>query len=257
MSNTVLFKKGCDNYLLEAFRVLRSNIYFLEKKEKKIILFTSTIPNEGKTTVAKNYAMSVAITGKKVISVNCDIRRDKKYNNFGLDINYGIESVLAGDRELDEVIVRDVQKNLDVLPAKHLKNGVTGFFLGERIKKLLKELNKRYDLVVLDTPPLTIATDAAILSEYADGVIYVCGYDMVTKEKMLRSKKILKRAGAKIYGVVINKVDEKAYAGNYGYEEYTEYDNYIKDDMLGMSARRKRKKNKFFKVKSFLSRTLF
>ena len=256
MSNTVLFKKGCDNYLLEAFRVLRSNIYFLEKKENKIILFTSTIPNEGKTTVTKNYAMSVAITGKKVISVNCDIRRDKKYNNFGLDINYGIESVLAGEKEVDEVIIKNVEKNLDILPAKHLKNGVTGLFLGGRIKRLLEELRQRYDLVVLDTPPITIATDAAILSEYADGVIYICGYDMVTKQKMLRAKKLLERAGGRIYGVVINRIDKKAYAGNYGYEEYGKYDDYIKDELVEISVRGKKKKNNFYRIKKLLFRNL-
>jgi len=230
INKNTLLKRGCDNYLLEAFSVLRSNIHFLEKKEKKIIVFTSTIPNEGKTTVLKNYAMSVAITGIKVISVNCDIRRDKRHNNFGLEINYGIESILAEDKQLDEVIIKDIEKNLDVLPAKCLNGDITELFLGDRIKELLEELRERYDLVVLDTPPLTIATDAAILSEYANGVIYVCGYDMVTKEKLLRGKRLLERAGAKIYGIVINKIDKKAYTGNYGYEEYKYYDDYIRKE---------------------------
>ncbi|NDI78508.1 capsular biosynthesis protein [Psychrilyobacter piezotolerans] len=224
----MLLKRDRDNYLLEAFRVLRSNIYFLEKKNQQTIVFTSTIPNEGKTVVSKNYAMFVATTGRKVIIVNCDIRRDKNHNNFGLKINYGIESILTGERQLDEVIIRGVEKNLDILPAKHLNRDTTELFLGNKIKELLEKLRGRYDLIVLDTPPLTIATDAAILSEYADGVIYVCGYDMVRKEKMIRAKKILKRSGAKIYGVVVNKINEKAYSGNYGYEEYKHYHDYIK-----------------------------
>lgn len=224
----IFFKKNSDNYLSEAFRVLRSNIHFLEKKQNKLIIFTSTIPDEGKTTVSKNYAVSVAITGKKVIVVNCDIRRNKSYNNFGQKITHGIESVLLRKKKLDEVIIRGITKNLDLLPAKHLKGDVTELFMGEEIKKLLKELKERYDLVVLDTPPLSIATDAAILSEYADGVIYVCGYNMVTKERILRAKKLLVRAGANIYGVVINKIDKKAYKNGYGYEEYKYYDEYIK-----------------------------
>lgn len=226
----IFFKKNSDSHMSEAFRVLRSNIHFLEKKKNKIIIFTSTIPDEGKTTVSKNYAMSVAMTGKKVISVNCDMRRDKSYNNFGLKVNHGIECVLLGEKTLDEVVIREVEKNLDVLPAKHLNRDVTELFMLDTIKELLEELRKRYDLIVLDTPPLTIATDAAILSEYADGVIYVCGYNMVTKERILRAKKLLIRAKANIYGIVMNKVDKKAYNGGYGYEEYKYYDDYIQGE---------------------------
>jgi len=224
----IFFKRDSDNYLLEAFRVLRSNIHFLEKKANKIIVFTSTIPNEGKTTVSINYAMSVAVTGKKVVLVNCDIRRFRPFGGLKIEITHGIESVLLGRKKIDEVIIKGFKKNLDILPSKHLNGDITELFLGDRIKELLEDLRKRYDLIVLDTPPLTIATDAAILSEYADGVVYVCGYNMVKKEKMLRAKKILERAKAKIYGVVINKIDEKTYVNEYGYDEYKYYNNYIK-----------------------------
>ncbi|UUV19956.1 CpsD/CapB family tyrosine-protein kinase [Fusobacteria bacterium ZRK30] len=186
------------------------------------------MPNEGKTTISSNYAMSEAVTGKKVILVNCDIRRFRPFSGLKMEITHGIESVLLGKKKIDEVVIKGFEENLDILPSKHLKGDITELFLGYRIKELLEELRKRYDLVVLDTPPLTIATDAAILSEYADGIVYVCGYNMVKKEKMLRTKKILQRAGAKIYGVVINKIDEKTYVNEYGYDEYKYYNNYIK-----------------------------
>ena len=224
----IFFKKDSDNYLLESFRILRSNMHFLEKKENKVIIFTSTIPNEGKTTISANYAMSEAVTGKKVILVNCDIRRFRPFDGLKIKISHGIESVLLGKKKIDDVVIKDFEENLDLLPSKHLNGGITELFLGSRIQELLEDLRKRYDLVVLDTPPLTIATDAAILSEYADGVVYVCGYNMVKKEKMLRAKKILKRARAKIYGVVINKIDEKTYVNEYGYDEYKYYSSYIK-----------------------------
>ncbi len=227
----IFLKRKSDNFLLEAFRVLRSNIHFLEKKLKKMIIFTSTIPNEGKTTISINYAMSVATTGKKVILVNCDMRRFRPFGELKIKITNGIESVLLGKKKLNEVIVKGFEKNLDILPSKHLNGDITELFLGDRIEEVLEELRKRYDLVVLDTPPLTIATDAAILSEYADGVIYICGYDMVTKEQLLRAKKILERAGAKIYGVVINKIDKNVYVNEYGYEEYKYYDSYIKGEI--------------------------
>lgn len=222
----IFFKRDNDNYLLEAFRVLRTNMYFLEKKANQVILFTSTIPNEGKSTISSNYAMSVATTGKKVIYVNCDIRRSRSMNGVNKKINHGVESFLLGKKTLDELLIKK-DENFDILPAKHLKGDVTELFLGEKIKELIEELKKRYDLVILDSPPLTIATDSAILSEYADGVIYVCGHNMVEKKKMIRAKKILDRAGAKIYGVVINKIDEKHYIKEYGYDDYSQYENYI------------------------------
>ena len=228
LKRNIFFKKNSDSYLSESFRVLRSNIHFLEKKKNKVIIFTSTIPNEGKTTVSKNYAMSVPITGKKVLLINCDLRRDKSCNNFGIKVKCGIECVLLREKTLDQAIVKGVEKNLDFLPAKNLNRDVTELFMLDTVKEMLEELRKRYDLIVLDTPPLTIATDAAILSEYADGVIYVCGYNMVTKERILRAKKLLIRAKANIYGVVINKIEEKAYSDRYGYEEYKHYDDYIK-----------------------------
>lgn len=85
----------------------------------------------------------------------------------------------------------------------------------------------------MDTPPLVVATDAVILSEYADGVVYVCGYDMVSKKELLQSKTMLDRAGANIYGIVVNKIDKKGYSyGNYGYynNNYNYYEEYIKGD---------------------------
>ncbi|MGB6127564.1 MAG: CpsD/CapB family tyrosine-protein kinase [Psychrilyobacter sp.] len=225
--SNIFFERDSDNYLLESFRILRSNIYFLEKNKNKIIIFTSTIPNEGKTTISANYAMSEAVTGKKVILVNCDIRKFRPFDKLKKE-SYGIESVLLGEKKVNEVIIKEFKENLDLLPSQHYLNGdVTELFLNNRIKELLENLKKKYDLVVLDTSPLSIATDAAILSEYADGIVYVCGYNMVKKEKMIRAKKILERAGAKIYGIVINKIDEKTYVNEYGYDEYRYYNNYV------------------------------
>lgn len=224
----IVFKKNTDNSLLEAFRELRTNIYLLEKKTNKIILFTSTIPDEGKSTISANYAMSVANKGEKVIFVNCDIRRFRCNDGLKKKINYGVESFLMGKKNLDELIIKKT-KNLDILPAKQLKGDITELFLGEKIKELIDELKKRYTIVVLDSPPLSIATDAAILSEYANGVIYVCGHNMLKKKKILRGKKILDRAGANIYGIVINKIDKKSYINEYDYDGYMHYDNYIKE----------------------------
>lgn len=219
-------------HIAEAIRILRTNLYFTESKDRKVILMTSSIPKEGKSTVAANYALSVAISGEKVILVDCDIRRPRVHDSFGLKVYRGFEEVLMGRRELDDVILRDVMKNLDILPAKSHGENVTELFLGKRMRDILEKLKERYNLIVLDTPPLAVATDAALLSTYADGVVYVVGYNMVFKKELLNGKKLLNKAGATIYGVVVNKVDKGGYAlGNYGNysSNYKYYNDYKKE----------------------------
>ena len=229
----IFFKDNQDSHLSESLRVLRTNIHFMEKKENRIVIFTSTIPKEGKSTLSANYAMSVAISGEKVLLVDCDIRRPRAHSSFGIEVEKGMGEILLGNEKAENVILKEVEKNLDILPSTHLNHNVTELFLGNKMKNLLLKLKEKYDLIVLDTPPLVISTDAVILSEYADGVVYICGYDMVSRKELLQAKKILDIAKANIYGMVINKIDKKGYSyGNYGYynNNYSYYEEYIKGD---------------------------
>mgnify|MGYP001388103848 FL=1 len=229
----MFFNKEQDSHLAESLRILRTNLHFMEEKKNRIVIFTSTIPKEGKSTVSANYAMSVAMSGEKVLIVDCDIRRPRAHSSFGIEVNKGLGEILLEKESLEDVILKDIEPNLDILPSTHLNHNVTELFLGNRMKNLLLELRKRYDLIVLDTPPLVISTDAVILSEYSDGVVYVCGYDMVSKKQLIQSRKILDRAKANIYGVVVNKIDKDGYSyGNYGYYNYNYkyYDEYSKGE---------------------------
>lgn len=229
----MFFNKEQDSHLAESLRILRTNLHFMEEKKNRIVIFTSTIPKEGKSTVSANYAMSVAMSGEKVLIVDCDIRRPRAHSSFGIEVNKGLGEILLEKENLEDVILKDIEPNLDILPSTHLNHNVTELFLGNRMKNLLLELRKRYDLIVLDTPPLVISTDAVILSEYSDGVVYVCGYDMVSKKQLIQSRKILDRAKANIYGVVVNKIDKNGYSyGNYGYYNYNYkyYDEYSKGE---------------------------
>ena len=229
----IFFKKNQDNQMAELFRVLRTNIYFMEKKKNRVVVVTSTIPGEGKSTIASNYAMSVAIGKEKVLLIDCDIRKPRAHSSFGLEINHGMAEVLLGEKKIDEVILKGVEKNLDILPSKHLSQNVTELFLGDKMENLLKKLKKRYDLIVLDTPPIMVVTDALILSQYGDGVLYVCGYDMVSKQEMNQAKKMLDSAGVNLYGVVVNRINKDGYShGNYGYYnyKYKDYQDYFNGD---------------------------
>ena len=230
-----LFFKDADNHEMnEALRVIRTNLHFLNEKESaRTVLITSTTPKEGKSTIASNYAMSIAITGKKVLLIDCDIRRPRAHESFGVSFDKGLESILSGEVKIEDVILKDVEKNLDILPTRNVAHNVTELFLGDKMKTLLENLKGEYNTVVLDTPPLIIASDAAILSKHCDGVVYVVAYDQVAKRELEFGKTMLNNAKANIYGFVVNKVDKNGLSyGNYGYynNNYSYYKDYYTEE---------------------------
>ncbi|WP_297434362.1 CpsD/CapB family tyrosine-protein kinase [uncultured Cetobacterium sp.] len=245
-----LFFKDANNHEMnEALRVIRTNLHFLNEKEReRTVLVTSTTPKEGKSTIASNYAMSIAITGKKVLLIDCDIRRPRAHESFGVSFNNGLESVLSGEEQVQDVILREVEKNLDILPTRNVAHNVTELFLGDKMKTLLDSLKKEYNTIVLDTPPLIVASDAAILSKHCDGVVYVVAYDQVAKRELEFGKTMLNNAKANMYGFVVNKVDKNGLSyGNYGYynNNYSYYKDYYTEE--GETLARAYKPQKGFK----------
>ena len=230
----LFFKESENHEMNEALRVVRTNLHFLNEKENsRVILVTSTTPQEGKSTIASNYAMSIAITGKKVLLIDCDIRRPRAHESFGVKFKSGLERVLTGEEVVNKVILRDVEKNLDILPTKNMAHNVTELFLGDKMKNMLEELKSNYNTIVIDTPPLIVASDAAILSKHCDGVVYVVAYDQVAKRELEFGKNMLENAKANIYGFVVNKVDKNGLSyGNYGYynNNYSYYKDYYTEE---------------------------
>lgn len=237
--------------ITEAFRTLRTNLAFLrEKQHGKTLLFTSSIPAEGKSFVASNYAASLAIANKKVLLIDCDIRRPRAHESFGIKIEKGLESILTHDAPVESLIMKGILPNLDLLPTKNMKHNVTELFLRDKMKHVLETLKDRYDTIILDTPPLAVASDAAILSKAVDGVVVVVGYDQVAKRELEFTKEMLDNANANIYGFIVNGVDKRGMSyGNYGYytNYYAYYEEYYNDE-AGVRKKRKiprRPKNKF------------
>ena len=242
---SIFFVTDNNLQITEAFRTLRTNLAFLrEKQEGKTLLFTSSIPAEGKSFVASNYAASLAIAHKKVLLVDCDIRRPRAHESFGIKIEKGLESFLTHDTPVDSLIMRDILPNLDLLPTKNMKHNVTELFLRDKVKNMLRELRDRYDTIILDTPPLAVASDAAILSKAVDGVVVVVGYDQVAKRELEFTKEMLDNAGANIYGFIVNGVDKHGMSyGNYGYytNYYSYYEEYYNDEVGNRKKRKVRR----------------
>ena len=237
--------------ITEAFRTLRTNLAFLrEKHDGKTLLFTSSIPAEGKSTVASNYAASLAIAGRKTLIIDCDIRRPRAHESFGIKIEKGLECALTHDEPVKDLIMKDVLPNLDLLPTKNMRNNVTELFLRDKMKDIIGSIKDEYDTIILDTPPLAVASDAAILSRDVDGVVVVVGYDQVAERELKFTKEMLDNAGANIYGFIVNGVEKKAMSyGNYGYytNYYSYYEEYYNDDNGNKKKRKvhKKPKNRF------------
>ena len=250
-----------DNYkrseITEAFRTLRTNLSFIrDKNNGKVLIFTSSIPAEGKSTVASNYAASLAVAGRKTLIIDCDIRRPRAHESFGIKIEKGLECILLNDISVERLIMKDVLPNLDLLPTKSMKDNVTELFLRDKIKNMIAELKDKYDTIILDTPPLAVASDAAILSKAVDGVVVVVGYDQVAKRELEYTKSMLNNAKANIYGFIVNGVDKKGLSyGNYGYynNNYSYYEEYYSDDE-GNRKKRKVKRAPKSKFEAFMNR---
>ena len=220
------------NPLLEAFRVFRTNMYFIDRYRKnKVILFTSSIPGEGKSTVATNYAVSESMSGKKVLIIDCDVRKPTLHKFFNMKNDRGLHSILVGKTQ--EGAIKKVSSHLDIIPTENLNVNQTEVLQSEMLSDFLTMIKPTYDLIILDAPPVTVVADPVILSKESDGVVVVCGYDMINKRQLEYTKKILNMAGANIYGVVVNKIEKSGYGhGNYGYynDHYGYYDEHIKSN---------------------------
>src|SRR5574344_1981426 len=157
----------------EAIRTLRTNILFsdIDQKLKKIVI-TSSLPDEGKSTIAVELSRSMAQNGSKVILLGCDLRNPTVGEYTENHVNYGITNILMKKIDLVDAIIKDnVESNLDLLLSGPVPPNPSELISSKAMKELINKLDQMYDYVIIDTPPAGIITDAAILSTVADGVL--------------------------------------------------------------------------------------
>lgn len=210
-------------FIQNAVKTLATNIRFASVDNPvHSIVVTSSIPNEGKTTIATNLAQALASGGKAVLIVECDMRRRSLATALGTHARNGIYAVLSGQVELDDAVVRTSTRNVWFLDAEpHIPNPVD--ILGsKRFHSFIESLKDEYDYVVLDTPPLSAFIDAAVLGSIADGALLVVRRNFVRREEVLSSYEQLKKAEANVLGTVLNYCEDKK-------SEYYYYEYYSKD----------------------------
>lgn len=214
----------------EAYKSLRTNLEFLSSTSQcKSIIVTSTIPEEGKSNVAVNLAMTLAAGDKKVILVDADLRKGTLCRYLKVPRQRdGLSSLVAGTADSSSALV-PVGRNLALLTTGPLPPNPAEILAGDRMAKILSVLEKSADYVIIDTPPVSIVTDAAVLSRSVDGVILVAKPDFTTIQGIKLSKDKLDAVGAHILGVVLNGFDPKKARKKDGYSYSYSYNDYYGD----------------------------
>lgn len=222
-SGIVVNEKSGD-MLSEAFRIMRYNLTFLNK-DAKVIMFTSTMPSEGKSFISRNFAYSLAIKGKKAVLVDCDIRRRTQSGVLGANRALGLTSFLSGQVNDYKELLTTAQagSNVMLLPAGPLPPNPTELLMDERMSRLVEELKRDFDYVLLDSVPAHMMADAALLSRICDLTVYVIRVGGIDRRYLPELQRIYAENRYNNLCVLLNGVVESgsgygyAYSYNYGY----------------------------------------
>lgn len=206
----------------EAARAIRTNIFFMSPDTPfRRLLVTSAGPSEGKTTVACSIAIALAQAGQRVLLMDCDLRRPRVHKVFGRTNDVGVSSAVLNTSILDELDLSSEVPNLSVLPCGPHVPSPAELLHSESFSRLLEELQRRYDRLVIDSPPIAPVTDATILSTKVDGTVVVVRAFHTTRDLARQALRALKDVGGNIVGVVLNAVDLGR--REYGYYQYYYY----------------------------------
>ena len=208
----------------ESIRGLRSNLLFSKADHMpQVILMTSAVPKEGKTFVAVNLASAMAQAGCKTLFIGSDMRRPRSHKILGVANEAGLSSILSGVSGTEAVIRNTDIPNLDIITAGPVPPNPSELLGSKRMPELIGTLRERYEHIVIDTPPSTAVTDAAIMAQHVDGVVVITKAFATPKELVRSAIEGLQKINAKIFGVVLNSVDmskEGSYYYQYAYYYY-------------------------------------
>lgn len=214
---------------VEAYKTLRTNMNFIFRNNKyKKLVVTSSIPGEGKSSVSINLARVLAENGTRVILIDCDMRKPMlhKYLRAQRFRTRGLSTVLSGISTLEDSVATFSDLQFDLMTAGPIPPNPTELLASEEMEHLLDLLAKQYDYVICDTPPVSVVTDAAILSQYNAGVILVIRQKYATFKQAKKAKQNLENVHADILGCVLNQYDvsknvketkQSSYYYNYDY----------------------------------------
>jgi polysaccharide biosynthesis transport protein len=218
--------------MAESYRALRTSLLLTSVgAPPKVIMITSALPQEGKSTTSINCAVVLAQKGTRVLLIDADLRRPSIHKTLGMGPRSGLSNVLTGSATLQQTIQPSkILPNLFILPAGTPPPNPAELLASSNMKDVLEELRGQYDHVVIDTPPTLSVTDAVVLSPRADAIVLVIRSGQTTKQALRRARDILTQVNAKVSGVLLNAVDLSSPDYYYYYEYQGKYSRYYRDN---------------------------
>ncbi len=230
-------KKELYDIAEEYYNSIRTNIQF-SGRDLKVITLTSVQPGEGKSTTSANIAISFAKAGLKTLLIDADIRNSVMSGTFKADEKYeGLSSYLSGNAELSAVISHTNIENLMLIPAGHVPPNPTTLLQNSNFNFMIDTVKELFDYVIIDTPPIGLVIDSAIISQKADANILVTEAGAIKRRFIQKAKEQMEQSGALFLGVILNKVEETLDLYG-GYGSYGAYGNY------GKPAKKKSRKRR-------------
>jgi capsular exopolysaccharide synthesis family protein len=219
----LLVDKKPKSIIAESLRSIRSNLEFLSQTEgPKVLAITSTISGEGKTFVALNLAGIIAFSEKKVIIIDLDMRKPKIHVGFGVPNDKGMSTILINRNSIDECVFKSSLNNLDFITAGPVPPNPSELVISSRMLEVINELKTKYDVIVIDNPPVGLVTDGIRVFKLADYPIYVFRENFSKRNFVQNVKKLMRDNNIKNLSVILNSVDIKR--SGYGYSGVYDYD---------------------------------
>ena len=217
--------------IAQMYRMLQANLKFLSSdKPLQVIVVTSSVPKEGKSTVSANLAAAMAQLGRRVLLVDADMHHPIQHHIWGLTNAAGLSDVIVGQAEF-KAVVNQAMDNLDVLTCGVVPPNPLALLDSKRMASLIEDFSAIYDFVIIDAPPLILAADALTLGQMTDGVLLVARPGVVNSTSAAGAKELLERSSQKVLGFVINGVIVENEPDSYFYyaKEYSngEYSDQI------------------------------
>lgn len=229
-------RKELDYRTNEAYKTLRTNIQFCGN-DIKVITITSCTPNEGKSSISFNLAVSFAEAGKKVILVDADLRKSVLVGRYKFgEVTCGLSHYLSGQKELGDILFSTAVPNMDIIFAGNYSPNPAELLNHNRFQDMLSILREVYDYVIIDTPPLGAVIDSALVAKVSDGAVIVVEAGEISYKYAQYIKEQLEKSNCKILGAIINKISverngyyRKYYGKNY-YRYYGKYYGHSEND---------------------------
>ena len=236
MKTKIFVQKDPKSPISEVFRTLRTNIKFTSFDRKmQSILFTSAGPNEGKSTVVANLAVTLSHTGSKVLLVEGDLRNPTIHKMFSLYNDQGLTNILIDEGNYKDFVQKSGIDHLDIITSGPKPPNPSELLGSNKMKNILNGFNADYDYVLIDAPPIVVVTDAALLASICDGTILIISSGEAIIEGVIKAKELLVNVKANIIGTILNKCKDAKYGGyyykysyHYGHEQNIKKANFFR-----------------------------